>query len=354
MKLFEKNNSTALNAIEEAQRIAFAPMVFQAARLLRNTGILALIEKRNEGLFIEEIYTELGLSNYAIRVLVEMGLGANLLVKKDEKYFVTKTGFFILHDEMTRVNMDFIHDVCYKGMFYLEESIASGKPEGLKVFGEWETIYEGLSKLSEEVQKSWFAFDHFYSDNTFSKALPLVFESKPKRILDIGGNTGKWALQCLNFDKEIQLGILDLPGQVPMAKLKIDAAGFANRISYHECNLLSEMATVPLGYDVIWMSQFLDCFSDQQIVSILTLCKNALGDGGHIFILEPFWDRQQFEASAFSLQATSLYFTALANGNSQMYHSEIFKKFIDNAGLQIIQQWDGLGVSHTLLKCGLK
>ncbi|WP_282456983.1 hypothetical protein [Chitinophaga sedimenti] len=31
-----------------------------------------------------------------------------------------------------------------------------------------------------------------------------------------------------------------------------------------------------------------------------------------------------FKAAAFSLQQTSLYFTAMANGNSQMYYSEVF------------------------------
>jgi len=34
---------------------------------------------------------------------------------------------------------------CYKGLFALDKSIENGKPEGLKVFGEWDTIYEGLS-----------------------------------------------------------------------------------------------------------------------------------------------------------------------------------------------------------------
>ena len=43
-----------------------------------------------------------------------------------------KTGHFILHDPFTNTNMDFVHDVNYKGLFYLEESIETGKPAGLK------------------------------------------------------------------------------------------------------------------------------------------------------------------------------------------------------------------------------
>jgi len=58
---------------------------------------------------------------------------------------------------MARVNMEFNHDVNYQGLFYLEEALLNGQPEGLKVFGGWSTIYEGLSQLPEQVQKSWLA-----------------------------------------------------------------------------------------------------------------------------------------------------------------------------------------------------
>jgi len=97
------------------------------------------------------------------------------------------------------------------------------------------------------------------------------------------------------------------------------------------------------------MSQFLDCFSDAQIVSILKRCKQALNPDGFIYILETFWDRQRFEASAFSLQQTSLYFTVMANGNSQMYDSNVFIRCLAEAGLEVIDQTDYVPVSHPLL-----
>jgi hypothetical protein len=48
---------------------------------------------------------------------------------------------------------------------------------------------------------------------------------------------------------------------------------------------------------------------------------------------------------------TSLYFTAIANGTSQMYRSDTFLACVREAGLEIEQQHDNLGVSHTLLVC---
>jgi ubiquinone/menaquinone biosynthesis C-methylase UbiE len=350
MDFFEKDTLTALEAKEKAQWIAFAPVVFQTTKVLRDTGILRTIES-DQGLTLAQVVERVKLPLYGTRVLMEAALGIGLLTLREDRYYTTKMATFILHDNLTRVNMDFVHDVCYQGMFHLEESIRKEKPEGLKVFGQWPTIYEGLAKLPPQVQKSWFGFDHFYSDYAFPDVLPYVFENKPAKLLDIGGNTGKWALQCLEYDPDVKVTIMDLPGQVEMAREQIINRGFGDRIEFYPCNLLDEQQPFPKEFDVIWMSQFLDCFSSDQITSILRRCREALSDGGVVYILEPFWNRQRFKASAFALQQTSLYFTAMANGNSQMYHSENFIGYVKEAGFKVMEQKNLVGVSHSLLTC---
>lgn len=352
MKFFSKDKKSAFEAKEAAQWIAFGPVIFQVARVLRNTGILKLVEDSGkEGITNEAIAEKAGLSNYGVRVLLESGLSLGLVLVNDKKYTLGKTGYFILHDPLTITNMDFIHDVNYKGLFYLQESIETGKPAGLKEFGDWPTIYEGLSQLPPHVQKSWFRFDHFFSDDAFPLVLPMVYNGGVKKILDIGGNTGKWAIASCNYSPEVQITIMDLPGQLNVAKRKIEELGLNERVSFLPVNILDETVRFPKGYDVIWMSQFLDCFSEAEIVSILKRCYEALDENGQVIILEPYWDRQKFEVAAFCLQQTSVYFTALANGNSQMYSAEIFINCIKKAGFDVVEEKDHIGLSQTLLKC---
>lgn len=351
MKFFNTDNKTAFEAKTAAQWIAFGPVIFQSARVLRNTGILEVLDNNNEGLTIEEISNEVNIGIYGVRVLLESGLGIGLVVVNGEKFKITKTGHFILRDDLTRVNMNFVNDVCYKSLFWLEESIQKEKPEGLKELGEWETVYQGLSKLPDNIQESWLEFDHFFSDDAFPRVLSRVYKNGIKNLLDIGGNTGKWAIASTKYDPNVQITIMDLPGQLEMAKTKVAQAGLSDRISFISANILDENQHIPKGFDVIWMSQFLDCFSEKEIVSILKRCYNALDNNGYILILEPFWDRQKFEAAAFCLQQTSLYFTAIANGNSQMYSLKTFSKCIEEAGFEISEQTDNIGLSQTLLKC---
>ena len=352
MSFFSKDKKTAFEAREVAQWIAFGPVIFQAAKVLRDSGILRLIEGTGKaGLTISEIKAQIDLPVYGIRVLLESGLGSGLVIVNDQKFTLTKTGYFILNDPLTIVNMNFVQDVNYKGLFHLEESIETGKPVGLKEFGEWQTIYEGLSQLPEHVQKSWFEFDHFFSDNAFPLVLPLVYGNGIKNILDIGGNTGKWAMASVNYDPNIHLTIMDLPGQLNVAKTRIAAAGLEDRVSFVPANILDESVKFPKGFDTIWLSQCLDCFSEKQIVSILKRCHEALDENGQVIILEPFWDKQKYEIAAFCLQQTSIYFSALANGNSQMYSAETFYKCIEEAGFDIVEETNNIGLSQTLLKC---
>lgn len=355
MNFFTTDTRNALEAKEYAQWIAFAPMVFQASRILRDNGILRQVEgSRKKGITLDELVQNLNLPRYTIRVLLEAGLGIGLVYISEGKYFLTKTGYFILNDELTRVNLDFSNDVCYKGMADLDKSLEKGKPEGLKVLGNWSTLYEGLSSFPEPAKESWLKFDHYYSDNAFDTVLPIVLDKKPKKILDIGGNTGKWSIACANYCPDVHMTIMDLPGQTRMARENISSKGLADRVGFYEANILDETTVFPKGFDGIWMSQFLDCFSDDEIISILKRCTSALNDAGYIYILELFWDKQRFSASAFCLQMTSLYFTAMANGNSQMYDSKVFLDLVDRAGLDVVEQVDNIGVSHSLLKCKKK
>ena len=352
---FEKDTTRAIDAIDKANWIAFAPFVFQAACSLKNLGILTAVEaSKDAGMTMEDIETHTGVSRYGVRVLCEAGLAIGLLTTKDGKFFLTKTAHFFMHNPFTVANTNFTNDVCYNGLFHLEDSVKTGKPEGLKVFGEWNTIYEALSKLPSKVRESWFGFDHYYSDTSFAECLPLVFDEHPDRLLDIGGNTGKFALQCFNYNSHIRVSIVDLPGQLEMAKANVAATPFAERLSCIETNLLDASQELPQGYDAIWLSQFLDCFSEDEIVSILSRCADAIDEHAGIFILEPFWDRQRFVTSSFCLMMTSLYFTSMANGNSQMYRSDLFFSLIERAGLRIETIKDHIGMGHTLLKCRKK
>ncbi|MBA3827709.1 MAG: methyltransferase domain-containing protein [Taibaiella sp.] len=349
--LFDRDKRTILESVAQAQFIAFAPYVFQASVILRDSGALRHLEQQGDkGATINEIAAHIDMSHYAARVLLEASLGIGLAFRKDGKYYLTKTGDIFINNRMTRINTDFMRDVCYDGAQDLKDSLTDGKPRGLRHLGDWDTIYQGLDTMRQPARNSWFAFDHHYSDNVFREALSLIFEKPVTNILDIGANTGKWALQCLAHDPNVRMGLVDLPGLLGIAEQTVTNAGYRERVTLHPTDMLDTTTTLPAGYDVIFMSQFLACFADEEILAILQKCHRALPENGRIFVNDTFWDRQRLEASAFSLQMTSLYFTSMANGNSQMYDSEVYVNLIKRAGFEIVRFFDKVGYTHTLFE----
>ena len=358
MKLFpalQKKYTKETKSVLEAQRLAHeisqAPVVFQASRLMIKFGILQMLLDSEKGLTLEEVAEKAKLSPYAAKCLLESALTIGTILIEDERFICSKTGWFLLNDPLVKVNLNFNQDVNYLGLFHLEDALLNGKPEGLKVFGDWATIYEALSQLPEQAQKSWFAFDHYYSDQSFDEALKIVFENKPKTLLDVGGNTGRWALRCVDYNPDVQVTIMDLPQQIGLMKQHTAGKNGADRIHGHGCNLLDKTVPFPESFDAIWLSQFLDCFSEEEVTSILTRAAKSMSSDTKLYIMETFWDRQRFETAAYALTQISLYFTVLANGNSKMYHSEDMIRCIEAAGLTVEEIKDGIGNVHSIMIC---
>ncbi len=129
----------------------------------------------------------------------------------------------------------------------------------------------------------------------------------------------------------------------------------SDRIRGYGMNLLDADAPFPTDrqWDAIWMSQFLDCFGEEEIVSILSRAARTMTRDSRLYIMETLWDRQRFEPAALCLTLTSVYFTAIANGNSKMYNTDDMTRLITQAGLIIEEIHDNLGQGHSIITCCL-
>lgn len=350
-KKFSPERQSAFAARYEAQKIAFGPVVFQCVRYAWKRGMLqALADAGQEGLEVPAMAATGRWTEYALKLVLETCLSAGVVYLQGGRYVLDKAGYCVLTDSITQINIDFTHDVCYEGLFKLEQSLDTETPQGLKTFGNWPTLYQGLSELPAHVKQSWFAFDHFYSDTSFPSILPDVFASAPKRVMDIGANTGKFSCAALAYNPSVELHLVDLERQLAVAKGTLESAGVAERAHLHPTDLLDAAAPLEPGMDVIWMSQFLSCFSEPAIASILERAAAALGPRGQVLIMDTFWDRQRYDIASYCLINTSPYFTAMASGNSKIYESGDYIRLAQAAGLELVTVRDDIGYCHSLLR----
>jgi hypothetical protein len=350
-KKFSPERQSAFEARFEAQKIAFGPVVFQCVRYAWKRGMLQTIaDAGDRGLSLEELSADGRWSTYVLKVVLETCMSAGVVYLTEGRYALDKAGFVILTDTITQVNIDFNHDVCYQAMFDLERTLDAERPLGLKVFGDWPTLYQGLSQLPEPARTSWLAFDHLYSDTSFPAIMPDVFATAPRRLMDIGANTGKFTLAALAADARVAMHLVDLPGQLAVADTALVDAGVRERATLHPVDLLDDAAALPADMDLIWMSQFLSCFSEAAIASIFRRVAAALAPRGQVLVMDTFWDRQRYDIASYCLINTSPYFNNLASGNSKVYESEDYIRLAQEAGLTLLTARDGIGYCHSLLR----
>ena len=352
-KKFSPERQSAFEARFEAQKIAFGPVVFQCVRYAWKRGMLQAIADAGEsGLSVEELAAGGRWTVYVLKVVLETCMSAGVVYLNEGRYALDKAGFVILTDTITQVNIDFNHDVCYQAMFDLERTLGAEQPLGLKVFGDWPTLYQGLAQLPEPARTSWLAFDHLYSDTSFPAILPDVFATAPRRLMDIGANTGKFTLAALAADAQVAMHLVDLPGQLAVAERALADAGLRERATLHAIDLLDGDAALPSDMDLIWMSQFLSCFPEPAIASIFRRVAAALGPRGQVLVMDTFWDRQRYDIASYCLINTSPYFNNLASGNSKVYESTDYVRLAEAAGLRLLTARDGIGYCHSLLRFG--
>lgn len=339
---------STIEALTEAQKIIFAPLTFQAIGTMLDIGILQSLDKNPNT--VENLMKELNLNEYTVKTLLETAESTNIVTRNDDIFSVTQTGKSFLYDKMTIANFNFIKDCCYLGASEMTASFLQEKPMGLKkFFKDSDTIYPQLPNMSEKFQKSWYEFDNYYSDNCFDIIYKIISADNPAKIFDIGGNTGKFERVCLSNNPNIDITMLDLKENIDVVSKQLEGCKF------YPINILDENAQMPKFSGAVLMSQFLDCFSKPQIISILKRIKASAETGTLIYILEPFTDNQIFDGARLSLVHTSLYFTCMANGNSKMYTQKEMLEMVDKAGLKISNIFPAVGIhDYTLLECQVR
>ncbi len=342
---------TPVSGLREARTLAhaqaMAPFLFQAARAAKHLGVLQILRKTS--LNAQAVAQATGLPLTSVEVLLDACLAGQLVTETTAGLWsLTTVGEVWLLDPHLAIDVEFTHAVCWPGLADLGEALRQAKPAGLAKFGPWPTIYQGLAQLPPAIRHAWFAYDHFHSDSAFPPAIARVLGCRPRNLVDVGGNTGRFSRRILAQDPDVRVTLLDLPGQVLEARENI--AEYADRVTCLALDLLDHSIPFPAGSDAVWLSQFLDCFGPDDVIALLRRARAALAPGGSVWVMEVCPDRQSEPAAATSLRLASLYFVAQANGVSRFYRSTTLLALAEQAGLIVREQHDGLGTAHTLFR----
>ena len=171
---------------------------------------------------------------------------------------------------------------------HLHDAVSSGRPVG-----------DSPAPVSREEWRESFLLGMFNMAMGLAprvaKALDL---SGSRRLLDLGGGPGTYAIHFCLRNPSLSATVYDLPTTRPFAESTIARFNLADRIRFTPGNYLED--PVPGRYDAAWLSHILHGEGPEDCLNILRKAVGALEPGGrvmvHEFILDDTRDGPLFPA----------------------------------------------------------
>jgi len=169
-----------------------------------------------------------------------------------------------------------------------------------------------------------------------------------KRLLDLGGGPGTYAVHFCLANPGLTASVFDLAASRPFAESVSQRFGVSDRVDFVAGDYLRD--PVPGGYDVAWLSQIFHAEGPEGCRTILGKAASALRPGGllfiHEFMLDDAMDGPEF-AALFSLNML------LGTAHGQSYSEGQLREMMEGAGARDITLLDFVGPNDSRVLCGV-
>ncbi|NOX32468.1 MAG: methyltransferase domain-containing protein [Deltaproteobacteria bacterium] len=227
-------------------------------------------------LSLNDINRKLRVDKQGLATLLNALSALELLVKKDGKYsnsppsltFLSKgsdkyIGFMIMH-----------HHNLMESWHKMDKAIIDGRPAGNRA-----SFAEG------EEQREHFLMGMFNIGMTTAPGLSKELDlSGCKRLLDLGGGPGTFAIHFCLANPQLKASVYDLDTTRPFAEKTINKFNVSDRIDFISGNYIEDEFVQPNAFDAAWLSHILHAEGPGQAKKIIGKAVSALKPGGRIFI----------------------------------------------------------------------
>lgn len=201
-----------------------------------------------------------------------------------------------------------------------EETIRTGKsPVNLY---EW---IETQPEVSQYFQEGMIAITSFIKEDVVKG---LSIPSGEKKLLDVGGGHGMYAIALCQKHPQLQATIFDSPQALNTGAVSIQKEGLQNRVTAQEGNFFTD--ELGSGYDVILLFNIIHGLSPEQNIALLEKAKRALVQGGQVVILEQLQTKSPLPLTSKVSSILGMSYFHLLGG--QVYRYEDVASWLEKVG----------------------
>ena len=262
--------------------IGLSGSYWQACALHAGVALDVFTQMADASLTAEQAAEKIGADARATAMLLNALTAMGLLIKESGRYRNTDDAIRYLSrpsDEYTGFIIRHHHHLMASWQ-RLAEAVTTGKPVRDRVsFGghnERESFLMGMFNMAMTVAPD---------------IVPRIDLSGRRRLLDLGGGPGTYAIHFCKANPGLSAVVFDLPTSRPFAEGTIERFGLKERIDFMGGDYIKD--TLPQGFDVVWLSQILHSEGPAEGRAIIRKAAAALEPGGLIAIHEFIMDDEE-------------------------------------------------------------
>lgn len=247
---------------------------FREVRVVLTAIELDLFAQLGEGASAEQLAGRIHTDPRATEMLLNALVSLDLLLKRDGRFLNTE----LSARELTGDNrMALMHQVeLWKRWSSLTDCVRAGT-----------AVLPG--QRDEAGTEAFIAAMHRNAGERAGHIIEAVDASQSRNMLDLGGGSGAYSIAFAQANPQLHSTILDHEAVLKIAARHIAAAGLTGRIKTRVGDML--ISDLGAGYDLVFLSQVLHMFSDDECRALLQRAYGVLIPTGRIviqeFILDP-------------------------------------------------------------------
>lgn len=299
-------------------------------------GVFTTVGKR--ATTARDLAKEMGVDRRALEMLLNALAAMDLMEKRENLYSNTPLAMqFLSADSSDYIgHMVMHHHHLMDSWAQLDVAVRTGGP-----------VRSRISHSDGERRESFLMGMHNLAMSIAPGVAKTIDLSKSRRLLDLGGGPGTYAIHFCLENPQLRATIFDLSTTEPFALKMIDRFGLKDRIAFFPGNYLEE--DIRGEYDVAWLSHILHGEGPETSQRIIDKTVAALEPGGmvfiHEFILNNSEDGPLFPA-LFSLNML------LGTSDGQAYSEDHLRRMLMNAGAREVCRIPFQGPNDSGILCG--
>jgi SAM-dependent methyltransferase len=286
----------------------------------------------------EDIAREINGDEHGVTTLLNAVAALGLLSKDNDGFSNTEaSGTFLVSTSRRYIG----HLIRHHGNLApawarLEESVRSGRP-----------VRERSSHSAGSAQEDFCRGMHTQAMGIAPRTAMEIDLRGRKRLLDLGGGPGTWAIHFVLANPGLAATVFDLDGTRPIAEQTISQFKVSDRVEFHGGDFTTD--PLPSGFDAAWLSHILHAEAPDTCRAIIRKTVDALDEGGlvliHEFILDSTGTKPLFPA------LFSLNMLITAPGGRSYTHKEL-EDMLTEAGVRDLRMLDFVGPTESRILAG--